>query len=227
MSKQIKEFFNQWNIYKKVIKHNYMFHLEIFQILQDFLNQHKHQHLLDLGCGDAFHMARILKNSQITNYYGVDLSEIALEEAQQNLAIVNCDKQFIQANLIEFIATQQARFDIIIAGYSIHHLTLTEKEEFFAQARIALKPGGYLLIYDIVRREDETKSDYFDRWWKYCSNNWNAMTSEELILIKEHIYNNDYPESFTVLNQIAMKQQYQKVESLYKDYFYELYCFSL
>jgi len=227
MSKQIKDFFNQWNIYKKVIKHNYMFHREIFQRLEYFINEHKHQNLLDLGCGDAYHMARILKNSHITNYYGIDLSEIALQEAQQNLATINCDKQFIQTNLIDFIATQQAKFDIIIAGYSIHHLTLTEKDNFFAQAAIALKPGGSLLIYDPVRREDETKSDYLDRWWKYCLNNWKAMTSEELSLIKDHIYNNDYPETFAIFNQIATKQQYQTVESLYKNDFYELYRFSL
>jgi cyclopropane fatty-acyl-phospholipid synthase-like methyltransferase len=227
MSEQIKEFFNQWNIYKKVIKHNYMFHKEIFQKLQDFLNQHQHQNLLDLGCGDAFYMAQILKNSQITNYYGIDLSEIALQEAQQNLATINCDKQFIQANLIDFIASQQAKFDLIIAGYSIHHLTLTEKENFFAQAAIALKPGGSLLIYDVVRAEDETRIDYLDRWWKNCSNNWKAMTSEEFDLIKNHVYNNDHPETFTILNQLATKQQYKKVESLYKDDFYQLYCFSL
>ncbi|WP_069472365.1 class I SAM-dependent methyltransferase [Candidatus Marithrix sp. Canyon 246] len=227
MSKQIKEFFNQWNIYKKVIKHNYMFHIEIFQKLQYFLNQHQHQNLLDLGCGDAYHIARILKNSHITNYYGIDLSEIALQEAQQNFATINCDKQFIQTNLIDFIATQQAKFDIIIAGYSIHHLTLTEKDNFFAQATIALKPGGSLLIYDLVRCEDETQSDYLDRWWKYCLNNWKAMTSEELSLIKYHIYNNDYPETFAIFNKIAIKQQYKKVESLYKDDFYELYRFSL
>ena len=52
-SEKVKEFFDQWNIYQKVIKFNYMVHNDIFEVLHQFFDANFHQpfSLLDLGCG--------------------------------------------------------------------------------------------------------------------------------------------------------------------------------
>jgi tRNA (cmo5U34)-methyltransferase len=104
-SDKVKEFFEQWNLYQKVIKFNYMAHNEIFEVLHQFFNANFHQpfSLLDLGCGNAFHTAQLLKDTQIDRYYGVDLSEVALSEAEKNLDAISCEKVFIEAHLKEVV----------------------------------------------------------------------------------------------------------------------------
>jgi hypothetical protein len=62
------ELFNhQWQIYQKVLKHNYMGHQEIYQIWREFLNRFCQQpfKLLDLGCGDACFTSQFLRDSNL------------------------------------------------------------------------------------------------------------------------------------------------------------------
>ncbi|RKZ88747.1 MAG: ubiquinone biosynthesis protein UbiE [Candidatus Parabeggiatoa sp. nov. 3] len=229
-SEKVKDYFDQWNLYQKIINFNYMVHNEIFEVLRQFFDANFHQpfSLLDLGCGDAFYTARLLKDTHIARYVGVDLSETALGYANKNMDSISCEKVFIEGNLMEVVRDFQARFDVIIAGYSIHHLTLEEKDAFFGHCCTALKPKGQFLAYDIVRHPHETREAYLKRQWAIYKNNWTELTKEELMRLHDHIFANDYPESIDTLDELAKHNGFKHLKSLFKERnnLFELCCFS-
>jgi SAM-dependent methyltransferase len=78
---EIAGFFNEWSIYRKVLKNNYMFYEEIYGAVQKLLAerlQGRSFSLLDLGCGDASYIARALAETTIRQYTGFDLSDTAI-----------------------------------------------------------------------------------------------------------------------------------------------------
>ena len=56
-------YFNAWENYQQIIQHNYMEHLEITQILHQYLQAHYPFpfSFLDLGCGDASFSCHLLR----------------------------------------------------------------------------------------------------------------------------------------------------------------------
>ena len=51
-------FTDGWGAYEKVLKHNYMFHEEIYSDIKNYINRQKLNHsvsILEAGCGDASH----------------------------------------------------------------------------------------------------------------------------------------------------------------------------
>ena len=218
-SDEIKAFFNQWNIYQKTLKFNYLVHKEISETLHQFLNTHFRNSfsLLDLGCGDAFLPAQTLKDTQVECYYGIDISSIALKYAQKNMEFNTYKKVFIEGHLLEIIEQFSNTFDVIVAGYSMHHLTREEKNKLFHQSYVALKPQGQFLIYDAVCKNNETRSNYLDREWQIYQT-WSEMTPVELNLIHDHIYNHDYPESLETLNALAKQNGFKPSQVLFQDH---------
>ena len=90
---EIAGFFNEWSIYQKVLKNNYMFHEEVYGAVQKLLAERLQGwtfSLLDLGCGDASYIARALVGTTIRQYTGFDLSDTAIAIAKRNLGPLNC-----------------------------------------------------------------------------------------------------------------------------------------
>jgi len=78
---EVREFFNAWAIYRKVLANNYMHHREIYQAVTELLAEQWETRpfkLLDLGCGDASFLAQALQGRAIQHYTGFDLSDPAL-----------------------------------------------------------------------------------------------------------------------------------------------------
>lgn len=97
------EFFNHnWQIYQKVLQNNYMKHREFYSVLHQFLVD-RHQkpfHLLDLRCGDAYNTTSALIGTSIQAYYGIDIAQVAIALAGNNLAAIPCPKTLIEGNFI-------------------------------------------------------------------------------------------------------------------------------
>jgi SAM-dependent methyltransferase len=75
-----------WATYQKVISNNLMFHREITTAVRKLLESRQGPlNVLDLGCGDAAHISKILNPDQVAEYCGCDLSPYALDVARNNL----------------------------------------------------------------------------------------------------------------------------------------------
>ena len=101
--------------------------------------------VLDVGCGAGV-LARWLSGASISSYFGVDLSEVAIEQARKaNLGAA----QFALADASTFTPSQQ--FDVIVFNEMLYYLD--KPEEHVRRFARALAPDG-LLIVSIFYHDD-------------------------------------------------------------------------
>lgn len=197
MNTNYPEIFDEWTLYNKILKKDHMFHSEIFTKIQKMLNSKfngKEYNLLDIGCGDAYCISKFLTNVNLKNYCGIDNSKTALSWAKKNLTNNNFDFELVNSDFIESLDKVNNSFDVILAGYCIHHLkTYKEKENLLHKFFEKLPIGGIFILFDIIKRNDESLEQYHARYIKNCKESWNSIEPKELEQITSHIQKNDYP----------------------------------
>ena len=218
------EFFNErWRLYQKVLNNNYMGHQEIYSILHEFLVSYYNKpfKMLDLGCGDASFTAHALLNTNINVYFGIDLSEPALEIAHDNMAKLKSENIFIQSDLLESIPqlrqNQDNSFDTILTSFALHHLTLEQKDCLIGQIPHLLKAEGVFLLIDIIRPPEEAREAYIQRYLGNVRQDWSLITPQEFLRIEEHISSSDFPETQETFYSLAKKHGFSRVDCLYRD----------
>ncbi len=215
----IKAFFDQWNIYKKIISGNYMFHNEIIEVMINYFNNNFHTpfSLMDLGCGDAYVPSNILVGSKANHYFGIDLSKIALEYAVKNISDIKIEKKFIVGDYLEIINDIKYKFDIIIIGYSMHHLLYGNKKTLINKCYHKLNEQGVLIIYDVCRGNNESREEYISRYFKNCELEWVSLNEHEMESLKDHILENDYPEPIKTHINISEEAGFESSDLLFID----------
>jgi ubiquinone/menaquinone biosynthesis C-methylase UbiE len=218
---QSQEFFNeQWKVYQKILDNNYMGHHEIYSVLEKFLLSYFQQPLkmLDLGCGDASFSAQALLNSTITSYQGIDLSIPALEIAKDNMGKIQCDTTFTQGNFSELIPelmlTQRHSFDAILCSFALHHLSLEEKDLIISQIKELLTFNGVFILIDVFRQAAEDRETYLRRYLQSVRQDWSLLTSQEYLLLENHISTSDFPETQQTFHAISQKYNFSRFECL-------------
>jgi tRNA (cmo5U34)-methyltransferase len=120
----------------------------------------------DLGCGDG-----VLGHSLFSHYpdaHGVfvDFSEPMLENARQRFAGADYDLSLHLADLsardwLEAVSGAPP-LDVVISGFSIHHLTDERKRQLYAEIYGLLKPGGLFLNVEHVAPQAPLVRQVFD-----------------------------------------------------------------
>lgn len=195
-AEQTSEFFQQWAIYRDVIKHNYMHHNELGVVLDRHLNAYTSLiDVLDLGCGDAELFVRSQYTDKVKHYTGVDMSNDALALAKEHLQAKPFDKSFIVGDFYQYAMKKPATYDLIVVGYTLHHLSREQKETFLEHVKEMLKPSGKIVVYDLVRKNKETRDEFIDRICLSFDQSWCEFNDEQLAGIHDHVRNNDQPET--------------------------------
>lgn len=213
-AESVRNFFNQWQIYKKVVDANYMFHREAYAAIASKLPDRPFS-FLDLGAGDAQWTSRILAGRPVSRYHAVDLAAPALELARTNTLAFSGEKWFTQGDFVSNLPAEP--FDVIFTGMSIHHLTREEKRQFIPRIRQLLNPGGRFLLYEVIRREEETREGVFARWSEYVGREWTALTPEEQEKIQAHVSSSDFQEPVADYRQFAKEAGFSRTEQLFVD----------
>ncbi len=221
-ARTVREFFEHWDVYGCIIENNYMFHREIYAAVHRQLKIHfpttaTAYKMLELGCGDASCTAKAVQDTPIAFYSGCDLSSAALQKARRNMAEVPCRQEFTRGDFFEIIKTEQRRWDVVLAGFSIHHLTNEGKGELLGRCRALLNKGGILLILDPYRREDETRKAFLQRWGENCEAGWTEVPPANRALFRQHIFAHDYPETLQSMEQLARRNGFTRTKLLYLD----------
>jgi len=59
-------------------------------------------------------------------------------------------------------------YDIIMAGLTLHHLTLPERIKFYQEIYTALNPGGLFIARDIIIDEDQdVRREQYSYWQEF------------------------------------------------------------
>jgi ubiquinone/menaquinone biosynthesis C-methylase UbiE len=188
-------FRSSWTTYQKIVKHNYMFHEELFQASQELIKTiRKPLSILDLGCGDAALSKTLLAHSEIKQYIACDLSENALDLAKHNLASWGTVCKFYCIDMLEQLRRMPDQsLDLIFSSYAIHHLNDDDKSILFSECQRTLNSKGYFVCIDVMRNEMQERDIYINQYLQAVNLQWPAMSEEERQRISDHVRANDFP----------------------------------
>jgi SAM-dependent methyltransferase len=209
-------FQQEWRIYRTLVDQNYLFHREAYACLHQVLVEDvRHPfRFLDIACGDATASVDALTGTQLTHYYGIDLSAAALELARQSLAVLECPVTLDQADFVEALSAWSAPVDVVWIGLSLHHLQTPEKLEVLGAIRRILGPDGLFLIYEDTSPDGEDRDSWLRRWddqqplWTaYLPHEWETMTA--------HVHAADFPETASRWASLGHEAGFAEVQEVY------------
>jgi len=136
--------------------------------------------ILDAGCGEGHLIEKVYSKSNKNIYYGIDITEVALESAKKR-----CPYADIQKMDITNITKENGFFDIIICSDVLEHVLRYKKA--IRELKRVLKKDGKLIITSpnernwticriILRRKPIRVPDHF--------NSFNAKKMESLVKLK-------------------------------------------
>lgn len=120
----------------------------------------------DLGCGDG-----VLGHSLFSHYPDargvfVDFSEPMLESASERFAGSGYDISLELADLSApgwlAAVNDDPQFDVVVSGFSIHHLTNERKHDLYQEIYGLLRPGGLFLNVEHVAPQAPLVRQLFD-----------------------------------------------------------------
>lgn len=220
------ELFRGWELYDRITRANHMRHAETEAAARAALARRTDPlRVLDLGCGDGRVAAAILPASRVVGYVGVDLSAGALELHGRRPAPGSCpgavERRFVCGDIADTIrALPDGAFDLVLAGFSLHHFPTDRKAGIFDDLARVLAPGGWFLWTDTYRREGETREAFLARLFVEVRTTWIAATPEEREQFVSHIGEFDHPEALSWMTAQLAARGLTAAEILYRDEFY-------
>jgi len=205
------QLFEEWQVYEKLLIHDYMDHRAFFGRLQAEISA-RFPHpvaILDLGCGDATPMLPLLEAVPVSRYVGIDESEVALAHAASNLEALPVLAQLVQGDLVKTMSElgpslSLDRFDLILASYSMHHLAdPADKQRTLEAGRRLLKPDGLFAIIDVFCNEAELRAHYLQRWIVNAENRYVECGPVERKILFDHVHARDFPVSLNTLQELG------------------------
>ena len=189
-------FQQQWTTYRKIVDNNYLFHREAYAALRQCLQENSRESFsfLDLACGDAASTVEALRGTAVSHYRGVDLSEIALREAERRVETLGCAFDLQLADFTEVLMQWSGPAEIVWIGLSLHHFLSDQKLALMREIRRIVGKSGKLMVYENTSLEDETRQGWLARWDRQ-EPNWPALTPDEWRAVTDHVHQNDHPET--------------------------------
>ncbi len=179
-------------------------------------------HLLDIGCGAGNYTLKMLSKLPELTCTLVDLSKPMLDKAYERVSKVT-DKDIIIINSdIREAALQNNHYDIILAGAVLHHLREDADWEFVVEKLFkVLKPGGCLMISDLVNQDSEILNEY--TWEKYGEYLEKLGGKEYRLKVLAYVEKEDSPRSLNYQLALMKKAGFNSVEILHKNLCFAAY----
>lgn len=178
--------------------------------------------LLDIGCGAGNFTLMMLSKMNNLNCTMVDLSKPMLAKAYERVSQVSEKKAEIIQGDIRDIHLMENHFDIILAGAVLHHLRDDADWEYtFRKLFNILKPGGCLMISDLVTQETEVLNRYI--WEKYGNYLENLGGTEYKHKVLEYVSKEDSPRSLNYQLELMKKIGFSHTEILHKNICFAAY----
>ena len=172
--------------------------------------------ILDVGCGAGNYSLMMLSKLPGLNCTLVDLSGKMLEKAMERVSLeTNGDVSIFQGDMRD-ILLPEGNYDIILAGAVLHHLREDEDwERTFSKLYKLLKPGGCLMISDLITQDTDLLNEYtWERYGNYLEEIGGKEYREKVLA---YVAKEDSPRSMNYQLDLMKKVGFTKVEILHKN----------
>ncbi len=173
--------------------------------------------ILDLGCGDAVVSTTVFGRQRGVFYCGVDLSGGALIVARERTRGLGWNTEWIEADLLSATRQMHRRFDLVIAGYSLHHLREHDLAQTLQQVKRLLRKRGSLMVYDTLRRVGESRDAFIGRFLTAVDTTWDAFELAQRKAIRAHVERHDFPIDSEQWAVLSARSAFAGCEMLYRD----------
>jgi len=190
------QLFEEWQIYEKLLIHDYMDHRAFFARLQAEVSSHFERPLaiLDLGCGDLAPILPMLESVPVLRYVGVDESEGALAMAAKRLESLGLSGQLLHGDLLTMLDELSGPFDLVVASFSLHHLAdPADKLRTLQRAGRLLAADGLFALIDVFCEEEEPRERYLERWIANAEARYLELQPAERVILFDHVHARDFP----------------------------------
>ncbi|GAB3008811.1 demethylmenaquinone methyltransferase [Niabella terrae] len=171
--------------------------------------------VLDIGCGAGNYTLMMLSKLPDLDCSLADLSGPMLQKAQERVSAATRGHVDILQGDIRDLELPEQHFDIILAGAVLHHLRDdADWEAVFAKCYRLLKPGGCLMISDLVTQETELLTAYsWEQYGAYLEDIGGQDYREKVLA---YIEKEDSPRPVTYQLELMKKTGFTKTELLHK-----------
>jgi len=215
------QLFEEWQIYEKLLIHDYMDHRSFFNRLQaEILARFKRPvAILDLGCGDMTPVLQLLENVPVQRYVGIDESEVALALASRRLGELRVPGRLVRGDLLASMAEIGETFDVVLASFSLHHLAdPMDKQRTLEAGRKLLTADGFFALVDVFCAESEPRESYLERWISHAELRYLELQNAEMKVLSDHVRSRDFPVSLSTFEALGKRAGLGQFEVLLKDH---------
>lgn len=130
---------------------------------KDIPESFKPKHILDLGCGNGIITSKLLPLFPDAHYTLLDASDKMLELCKAQFGVQH--KTYISSYFQDYQFKDQ-QFDMVVAGFSIHHCNAKDKQVLFNKIYQSLTPKGVLVCSDLMVDKYEPSHQVLLEYWK-------------------------------------------------------------
>jgi len=176
----------------------------------------KAENLLDVGCGGGNYSLMMLSKIPNLTCTLVDLSKPMLDKAFERVSQKTNKKVDIVQGDIREVKLVENHFDIILAGAVLHHLRDDNDWKItFEKLFKLLKPGGCLMISDLITQDTELLNDFF--WERYGDYLEGLSGKEYRQKVLDYVAKEDSPRSMNYQLDLMKQVGFRNVEILHKN----------
>jgi tRNA (cmo5U34)-methyltransferase len=174
------------------------------------------ENLLDVGCGGGNYTLMMLTKIPNLHCTLVDLSKHMLDKAFERVSLETNNTVTVLQGDIREVALKENHYDIILAGAVLHHLRDNKDwETTFTKLYTLLKPGGCLMISDLITQDTEILNEY--TWERYGDYLEGISGKEYRQKVLEYVAKEDSPRSMNYQLDLMKQVGFSKVEILHKN----------
>jgi SAM-dependent methyltransferase len=209
-------FQQEWQVYRKMVEENYLFHREAYACLRAVLAEKAVRafRFLDIACGDCRSTVAALRGLPVAQYAGIDLSRQALDLAAPALRRLDCPATLVEGDFTAILPAWREPVDVAWIGLSLHHCQEAGKREVMCAVRALLAPAGFLLIYENTSPDGESREAWLDRY-RLQRPAWSAYSNAEWDAMWQHVKTFDYPETVSTWHRLATEAGFGIVDEAY------------
>jgi tRNA (cmo5U34)-methyltransferase len=174
------------------------------------------ENLLDIGCGAGNYSLMMLSKIPNLNCTLVDLSMPMLNKAFERVSQNTSGEVTILQGDIREVELKENHYDIILAGAVLHHLRDDKDwETTFGKLFRLLKPGGCLMISDLITQDTELLNEYI---WERYGDYLEALSGKEYRQkVLDYVAKEDSPRSMNYQLNLMKQVGFKKLEILHKN----------